>query len=144
MGALLWALALVALHLAGWGGAWLDLPALALVSLGWGMRLEGAILASWGLGLFLDASSLGLLGVQALAWMAGAGALAVEQRSSHRAETPTLMLAALLSAAWLGLASSLGNPEWGTFLARASVTGLAAPILLWPLRRAWVPRRASR
>lgn len=138
MRGLLASLALLAFHLAGWGPAWLDLPALALVSVGWGMGLEAAVSAAWILGLLLDASSLGPLGLQAAAWSAGAAALAVEQRASHRAETPTLMLAAALASAWLGLATALGRPELLPWVLRAALTSLASPVLLWPLRRGWV------
>ena len=142
MSGLVWALVFLTLHLAGWAHPWVDFSSLALVAVGWGMGLEAAALTAWALGLFLDAASLGPLGIQAAAWTAAAAALAVEQRAAHRAETPTLMLAVLLSALWLGLATSLGRPEILPWILRSCLSALAAPLLLWPLRRGWAPPKA--
>lgn len=152
MKAPLWIALLLLAHLAGWL-RWLDLPALALLALGWGASLDRAVPLAWGLGLMLDAASLGGLGPQALAWSGAAAALCVEQRATHRRELPTLMLAAGLVSLWLGAATGwLGPPGFGgTFgfsgiwrlLSLALPTALFAPVLLWPLRRDWARRRPA-
>ena len=141
----LWPLLLAVLHLAGWGGPWLDLAALSALSAGWGLGLDRAVALSWGLGFLMDAASLGPLGPQAMGWSAAAAALAVEQRSSHRAEVLTLMLAAGLVSLWLGLVAGRGAAlsAPGELVLRAGVTALAAPLLLWPLSASWAERKAG-
>ena len=139
---------LLVLHLVGWGRGWVDLSALALVCLGWGLSLERAAVLAWGVGFLLDGASLGPLGVQAMAWTAAASALAVEQRAAHRSEAATMMVAAALAALWLGLATgclnpgqTLGGGGFWRLLLRVLGTGLLAPLLLWPVRRGWRARR---
>lgn len=145
---LLWGLLLAAVHLAGWVSPWLDLSALALVAIGWGLSLDRAAVLAWGLGFLMDGASLGPLGVQAMAWSSAASAMAVEQRATHRAETGTLIMAAALTALWLGAVSGLINPgrlltpaSIGALSLRAAATALAAPLVLWPVRRFWRPRQ---
>ena len=141
-----WPVLLLLVHLAGWGGPWLDLPALALVALGWGGALGLAVPLAWGTGLLLDALSLGPLGPQALAWAAAVGALSVQQREARRAELPTLALACILVSLWLGVATAAAGGfrafSGGEWAIRALATGAIAPVLLAPVRRAW--RRGRR
>ena len=141
---------LLVLHLTGWGRDWVDLSALALLCLGWGLSLDRAAVLAWGVGFLLDGASLGPLGVQAMAWTAAASALAVEQRASHRSEAATLMVAAALTALWLGLATgglnpgqTLGGGGFWRLLPRVLGTGLLAPLILWPVRLAWHGRRET-
>ncbi|GEM_PF-5287068 len=147
---LLWPALLLSAHLAGWGG-WVSLPALALVVLAWGTSLDRAVSAAWATGLFLDACSVGRLGIQALAWALAAATLSVEQRASHRRELPTLMLACGLAAFWLDLLPGLLGPPWGGYgsegLLRAGLsagcTALVSPLILAPVRARWRPRRVG-
>ena len=135
-------------HLIGWGRDWVDLSALALVCLGWGLSLERAAVLAWGVGFLLDAASIGPLGVQAMAWTAAVSALAVEQRVAHRSEAATMMVAAALAALWLGLVTGCLNPGQTLggdgllrLLPRVLGTGLLAPMILWPVRSGWRGRR---
>lgn len=137
----LWASVLVLLHMTGWARSWLDLPALALIAVSWGAPRGRAVPRAWVLGLVLDSVSEGPLGLQAGLWALGAAALSVEQRAAHRAELPTLMLAAGLSSILLGLLTGwLGVPGiWPpgflpVLLGRGAAAAIAAPILL---RWAW-------
>ena len=147
---LFWTALLLLAHLAGWGG-WVSLPALALVALAWGASLDRAVPAAFTAGLFLDACSLGRLGLQALAWTLAVATLSVEQRASHRREIGTLMLASGLAALWLELVPGVLGPPWGMFGRgdllhaglSAAATSLVAPLLLAPVRSRWSPRRAG-